>query len=81
MQSKNLEGWEHKITDKMEHLEKHLDACCTEPLVKETDPKATDLKVDYRAWTNFFTIDAILDIDLSQPAGFLDRGNEDIISE
>ncbi|POR35327.1 Cytochrome P450 oxidoreductase [Tolypocladium paradoxum] len=77
----NLEGWEHKVTDKIERLVKHFDAHCTNPLAKDHTPDPSELTVDYRAWTNFFTMDAILDIGLSQPAGFLDRGDDEVVCE
>ncbi|EXL67773.1 cytochrome P450 oxidoreductase [Fusarium oxysporum f. sp. conglutinans race 2 54008] len=78
---KNLESWEYKITGKMERLIRQFDVRCTEPLSKGSSPDPSDLTVDYRAWTNFFTMDAILDIGLSQSPGFLDRGNDYIVSE
>lgn len=37
--------------------------------------------VDYRAWTNFFSLDAIADIGLSKRLGFLDVGHDGCISE
>jgi hypothetical protein len=39
-------------------------------------PAPEDLTVDYRAWTNFFTLDAIADIGLSERLGFLDTGDD-----
>ncbi|KAH7402076.1 cytochrome P450 monooxygenase [Phaeosphaeria sp. MPI-PUGE-AT-0046c] len=73
---KNLEGWEHKVADKTAKLNKHLDKCCTSPLASGELPRAGDLNVDYRQWTNFLTLDAIADIGLSDTLGFLDRGND-----
>ncbi|KAL2436834.1 Cytochrome P450 monooxygenase efuB [Exophiala dermatitidis] len=76
---KNLEGWEHKVADKTARLIAHFDKCCTAPLTKERPiPDPSDLKVDYRAWTNFFTIEAIADIGLSEKLGFLDHGHDRI---
>lgn len=77
---KNLEGWEHKIADKMLRLVRQFDARCVGATSKDGHSLAGEV-VDYRAWTNFFTMDAILDIGLSQPAGFLDRGYDNIPSE
>lgn len=37
--------------------------------------------VDYREWTNFFTLDAIADIGLSERLQFLDSGNDRCIAE
>jgi cytochrome P450 len=73
---KNLEGWEHKVADKTVRLIKHLDTCCTAPLAPGENVKEEDLTVDYRKWTNFFTLDAIADIGLSEKLGFLDRGHD-----
>jgi cytochrome P450 len=73
---KNLEGWEHKVADKTVRLIKHLDTCCTKPLAPGQAVKEEDLTVDYRKWTNFFTLDAIADIGLSEKLGFLDRGHD-----
>lgn len=76
---KNLESWEHKVADKTARLISHFDKCCTAPLPNATQvPDKKDLTVDYRAWTNFFSIDAIADIGLSERTGFLDRGNDRI---
>jgi len=73
---KNLEEWEHKVADKMAQLIKHFDTCCTEPLPPpQKMPAPQDLNVDLRAWINFFTLDAISDIGLSESLGFLDRGH------
>lgn len=74
---KNLEGWEHKVADKTARLIAHFDKCCTAPLpATKTVPAKEDLTVDYRAWTNFFSLDAIADIGLSEILGFLDNGND-----
>tara|TARA_R110002003_G_scaffold110_3_gene9265 strand:+ start:5635 stop:7068 length:1434 start_codon:yes stop_codon:yes gene_type:complete len=73
---KNLEGWEHKVADKMMKLNRHLDKCCTAPLAPGVLPKPEDVNVDYRKWTNFFTLDAIADIGMSDKLGFLDRGHD-----
>jgi cytochrome P450 len=74
---KNLEEWEHKVADKVERLIVQFDRRCTSPLPSpEVIPDPKDLTVNYREWTNFFTIDAIADIGLSERLGFLDRGND-----
>ncbi|KIW79074.1 hypothetical protein Z517_08914 [Fonsecaea pedrosoi CBS 271.37] len=73
---KNLEQWEHKVADKMNRVVKHFDQCCTAPLQpSEKVPVAEDVNLDFRAWMNFFSLDAISDIGLSDPLGFLDKGN------
>ncbi|CAK1365412.1 unnamed protein product [Cercospora beticola] len=61
---KNLEGWEFKVADKVERLIAQFD--------KRAD---TDEVIDYRPWTNYFTIDAIADIGLTHRMNLLDNGN------
>ena len=79
---KNLEGWEHKVADKTERFIRGFDARCTAPLSKELKrPEPQDLTVDYRAWANFFTLDAIADIGLSERLGFLDAGDDLVTAE
>ena len=74
---KNLEGWEHKVADKTARMIEHFDKCCTEPLDKGAlQPDQSDLTVDYRAWSNYFTLDAIADIGLSERLGLLDQGHD-----
>jgi cytochrome P450 len=84
---KNLEGWEHKVADKTARLIAHFDKCCTAPLIYSEKavipipiPAKEDLNVDYRAWINFFTLDAIADIGLSERLGFLDNGHDRVIA-
>ncbi|KAI1130801.1 cytochrome P450 [Nemania abortiva] len=79
---KHLEDWEFKVTDKVQRLFRKFDQCCTDPLPKEhiyPDPK--DVTLDYRQWTNYFTLDAITDIGLSQSLGLLDRGNDRVAAQ
>lgn len=79
---KNLERWEHKVADKTERLINGFDARCTAPLPKGySRPEAKELTIDYRSWTNFFTLDAIADIGLSERLGFLDAGNDKVVAE
>ncbi|KAL4880479.1 cytochrome P450 [Aspergillus karnatakaensis] len=78
---KNLESWEHKVSDKIARLVKHFDTICTAPLPEGQDPAPSDLTVDFRAWTNFFTLDAIADIGLSERLGFLDQGSDLCVAE
>ena len=75
---KNLEGWEHKVADKTARMIVHFDKSCTAPLKPGRVPEENDLNVDYREWTNYFTLDAIADIGLSEILGFLDRGHDRI---
>jgi cytochrome P450 len=74
---KNLEGWEHKVADKVARVITHFDKQCTDPLpAGQVIPDEKDLNVDFRAWTNFFSLDAIADIGLSEKLGFLDQGHD-----
>lgn len=74
---KNLEEWEYKVADKVERLIIQFDKRCTAPLPKgQHVPNPKDLTINYRAWTNFFTVEAIADIGLSEKLGFLDRGDD-----
>ena len=76
---KHLVAWEHKVADKVERLIKHFDKCCTAPPLNAdamTNPRPSDINVDFRAWTNFFSLDAIADIGLSERLGLLDQGQD-----
>ena len=66
---KNLEEWEFKVADKVERLIRQFDKRCCEP-------GKPDVVVDYRPWTNWFTLDAISDIGLSNTLGFLDNASD-----
>ncbi|CAM1506349.1 Fc.00g059900.m01.CDS01 [Cosmosporella sp. VM-42] len=77
---KNLEEWEYKVADKTERFIKACDAACTAPLAADR-PDPTELTFDYRKYTNFFTIDAIADIGLSEHLGFLDSGTDECVGE
>ncbi|KAJ5679331.1 hypothetical protein N7462_007575 [Penicillium macrosclerotiorum] len=83
---KNLESWEYKVTDKLQRMFKHFDQVCTlaprEHVASgKVAPDPKDLTLDLRAWTNFFTLDAIADIGLSEKLGFLDAGNDEVVAE
>lgn len=78
---KNLEGWEYKVADKTERFIKAADARRTPPLKKGEIPVPEDLTFDYRAFGNFFSLDAIADIGLSEQLGFLDQGHDLVTAE
>jgi cytochrome P450 len=78
---KNLEGWEHKVADKTARMIHHFDKCCTTPLKPGRLPDQDELSVDYREWTNYFTLDAIADIGLSEKLGFLDNGHDRVTAQ
>lgn len=74
---KNLEEWEFKVADKVERLMRQFDKRCTAPMPKGIKYATKDeLTVDFRAWTNFFSLDAIADIGLSERLGLLDQGHD-----
>lgn len=56
---KNLESWEYKVADKVERMIRRFDKRCTVPLPGGKHPDSEDLNVDFRMWTNLFSLDAI----------------------
>ncbi|KAL1875485.1 hypothetical protein VTK73DRAFT_10035 [Phialemonium thermophilum] len=79
---KNLENWEFKVADKVTRFIRAADRACTDPLPKgHTIPDPGDLTFNYRAWGNFFTVDAIADIGLSERLGLLDQGHDLVEAE
>jgi cytochrome P450 len=78
---KNLENWEHKVADMITRLIRAFDARCTPALEQGQRPTEADLTVDYRMWSNLFTVCAIANIGLSENLGFLDQGNDLVTSE
>ncbi|KAJ5297542.1 hypothetical protein N7508_007791 [Penicillium antarcticum] len=83
---KNLETWEYKVTDKVQRMFKHFDEVCTAPASEDVAsgkvaPANKDLTLNFRAWANFFTLDAIADIGLSEKLGFLDQGSDMCVAE
>lgn len=65
---KNLEEWEFKVADKVTRMIRQFDKRCSTP--------GNEIVIDYRPWTNYFTLDAISDIGLSNTLGFLDNGDD-----
>ena len=65
---KNLEEWEYKVADKTQRMLNQFDKRCSDA--------GQEQDVDYKAWANFFSLDAIADIGLSKRLGFLDNGND-----
>ena len=74
--TRNLEQWEFKISDKIKSLVTQLDQKCTTPLSVGEQASSSDLTVNFRLWSNLFTIDAIADIALSEKLGMLDSGTD-----
>ncbi|KAL6696870.1 cytochrome P450 [Trichoderma pleuroticola] len=65
--TRNLEQWEFKVTDKVQKLVAQFDLLCHD---KE------EATVDFRMWSNLFTIEAIADIALSHHLGCLGQGSD-----
>ena len=79
---KNLEGWEYKVAAMTSKMVKAFDGKCTPPLnTGHLRPAEQDLRIDYREWSNLFTIAAIANIGLSEDLGFLDKGNDRVVAE
>ncbi|RDW78670.1 cytochrome P450 [Aspergillus mulundensis] len=79
---KNLEGWEYKVSDMTSRLIRVFDGKCTAPLPESVQvPDEKDLTIDYRSWTNHFTVAAIANIGLSEDLGFLEQGSDMVPSE
>ncbi|KAK3196687.1 hypothetical protein K4F52_000031 [Lecanicillium sp. MT-2017a] len=79
---KNLERWEHKVADKAERMMIHVDKECSSPLpTAQKYASPNDNLVDFRSWINFFSLDAIVDIGLSEKLGLLDRGHDRVVAQ
>lgn len=69
---KNLEEWEFKVADKVERMIAQFDKRCSDD--------GRDIVIDYRPWTNYFTLDAIADIDLTHRLNFWDNASDRCIA-
>lgn len=79
---KNLQNWEHKVADKTIRFIRACDKHCTAPLISlGALPKPEDLSFNYRLWANYFTIDAIADIGLSERLEILDTGSDEVTAQ
>jgi cytochrome P450 len=70
--AKYLEDWEYKVTDKVNRLVQRFDQHLAQ---------SPDTPLDYRSWTNLFTIDSLCDICLSEQLACIDRGTDTVIAE
>ena len=70
--SKNLEEWEYKVASKVEQLQAQFDKHC------KLTPNEL---IDYRMWTNYFTIDTLVDISLSEQTSCLYDGKDRVVAE
>lgn len=78
---KNLEDWEFKVAEKADQFLKACDASCTAPLKAGSSPDPSDLRFDYRKYSNFSSIDAIVDIGISEKLDMLVRGDDTCSAE
>lgn len=78
---KNLERWEFKVAQTTRRLLAAFDKLCTEPLLPNADPVASDLTVNFNEWVNLFTIEAINNIALSSTLGLLEQGNDIVTAQ
>lgn len=80
---KNLERWEHKVADKVQRMIAQIDRRCSSPLPpgQQHFPDPNESLVDFRSWINFFSLDAIVDIGLSDMLGLLDQGHDQVVAE
>ncbi|RTE68572.1 hypothetical protein BHE90_017050 [Fusarium euwallaceae] len=69
--TRNLEQWEFKVSDKVGRLLRQFDRIANDAASESGHISA----VDIRRWFNLFTVEAIVDIALSQKLGFLERGD------
>ncbi|KAJ5584429.1 benzoate 4-monooxygenase cytochrome P450 [Penicillium hispanicum] len=74
--TRNLEQWEYKIADKVQQMVAQFDKHCTDPPSKDYRISPDDLIVNFRFWSNLFTLDAIADIALSEQLGLLESGTD-----
>ncbi|KAF2098573.1 cytochrome P450 [Rhizodiscina lignyota] len=70
--TRNLENWEYKVADKTERLIRQFDIACG--VAEKAGERFA--QIDYRKWSNLFTVEAIADIGLSYRMGMLERGND-----
>jgi benzoate 4-monooxygenase len=71
--TRNLITWESKVTDKVERLLCQFDRICNEAVLLRGEKHGD---IDFRRWSNLFTVEAICDIALSFRLGCLDRGDD-----
>lgn len=76
---KNLENaWEFKVVEKIQRLVARFDRYAQ---VDSNTSATSSQPIDFRKWSNLFTIEAIVDIVLSKDLGFLESGNDVVQSE
>lgn len=76
---KNLENaWEFKVVEKIQRLVAQFDQYAQLDLKTSV---TSSQPIDFRKWSNLFTVEAIADIALSKDLGFLETGNDAVKSE
>lgn len=73
--TRNLQNWEFKITDKVQRLLRQFDKVCE---VRD-DANKPSTTIDFRKWSNLFTVEAIIDIALSRHLGLLELGDDLVV--
>ncbi|KAL1855996.1 hypothetical protein Plec18170_003863 [Paecilomyces lecythidis] len=76
--TKNLETWEFKVVDKCTRLIAQFDRCLGS---EKTEKSPQETVVDWRRWSNLFTVEAIADIALSTNLGLLEAANDRVVAE
>jgi cytochrome P450 len=76
--TKHLQDWQHKIVDKCNRLITQFDRHC----ISQVDSKNVSggRMIDFRKWSNLFTIEAIADIALSDHLGLLEAGDDTVVA-
>lgn len=74
--TRNLDTWEDKVADKIQRLVKQFDAVCARSAARND---VLDAVIDFRKWTNLFTVEAIADIAISRHLGCLENGNDTVV--
>lgn len=76
--ARNLERWEGKIGEKVGGLVMQMDRGC---LVEGELVEAGDVIVDFRRWLNLFTVEAVVDLALSERLDLLGLGMDRVAIE
>ncbi|EEP75422.1 predicted protein [Uncinocarpus reesii 1704] len=70
--AKNLEDWEYKVGEKVSRLIDQFDKYVEE---------SAEGPLNYRSWTNLYTIDCLVDICLSTQLHCIERGEDTVTAE
>ena len=75
--TRNLETWEYKVADKVERLFRQFDKLCDAAKANED----SFAEINWRKWSNLWTVEAIADIGMSHRMGMLESGNDIVVIE